>query len=563
MASQIALAVQNLPRNRRPRRVRPARFPRGIERQFVAANRDLVRAQFELVAQLLLPRLGELSRLAGVRQDEWRLDQSPWRFLLREILKDVRQRFEAAFGSAAETAEDAAREMSLFSRKEVGRQLRQVVGIDIFAESPELVDLLEQFVEENVARIRTTSAANFETIENIVSRGFRSGQRAGTVGDAITQALGVSESRAAFWARDQIGSLNGQLTRARQTAIGVDEYIWRTSRDERVRETHRRLEGTKHSWDDPPTVGQRQVHPGEDYNCRCLSGITVINGLPGLLKLDRRRHDGPGRVLTLASGVSLTVTPNHPILTRCGLQPAESLNVGDYVVAEVKQGGDVLEFDGKRYDVKIGELFAAFEKAGVARTVAAQPGSDFHGDATDQEIDLVSLDWKLMNEGQSAAVQKCREFGFADADQMAIVAFLRRTEPRDTWTGRGNMRRIELALALLRAHLSPFELFCLALGPRPNAGADEPETDAGPGRAEPLRDSILACARFVHGNNFINREIAAIRSGSPISSARIHAASTQVLRQDVRGDTYNPPDFNQGRAARYESTISRLLAGFT
>lgn len=289
MASQIQLIVQNLPKTRRLRRMRPARFPRAIERRFVAENRDLVRAQYDLVNELLLPRLGEIARLAGIREDAARLDQSPWRALLRQIMSDARQRYQAAFGPAAQNAEDIAREMSLFSRQEIARQMRQVVGVDIFSENAELVDLLEQFTEDNVSRITTTSAANFDQIERVVSQGFRSGQRASTVGDAIVGALGVAETRAAFWARDQIGTLNGQLAKQRQEALGLEEYIWRTSRDELVRKTHRQLEGTKQRWDSPPTVGAREVHPGEDYNCRCTPDPVI----PGVDNVETSPADVP------------------------------------------------------------------------------------------------------------------------------------------------------------------------------------------------------------------------------------------------------------------------------
>lgn len=270
MATPIELAVQSLP-NRRRRRVRPSRFPRGIEREYVRATRNIEIAKQNLVRDLLIERLPELARLAGLRADAERYDQSPWRALLDAIMRDITQRFGRAESFAREAAEVAARDVSLFGQKELARQLRSAIGIDIFAEAPDLLEALADFEAANVSHIVTTSPANFATIENVVAQGFRSGQRASTVADALLNVMSVQESRALFWARDQIGSLHGQLTRKRQKAIGIERYVWRTSRDEAVRESHRQLEGTIHSWDDPPTVGGRQVHPSEDYNCRCGS----------------------------------------------------------------------------------------------------------------------------------------------------------------------------------------------------------------------------------------------------------------------------------------------------
>ena len=62
-------------------------------------------------------------------------------------------------------------------------------------------------------------------------------------------------------------SLNGQLTKERQTDLGVEQYIWRTVGDERVREEHEILDGEVFSWDNPPEPGQ----PGDDYQCRCTA----------------------------------------------------------------------------------------------------------------------------------------------------------------------------------------------------------------------------------------------------------------------------------------------------
>ena len=74
-------------------------------------------------------------------------------------------------------------------------------------------------------------------------------------------------------ARDQTTKTIGQLTEARHRQIGIQEYIWRTSQDERVRPTHASLDGTPQRWDRPPAVG----HPGWDIQCRCVA-LPVIAG---------------------------------------------------------------------------------------------------------------------------------------------------------------------------------------------------------------------------------------------------------------------------------------------
>lgn len=102
-------------------------------------------------------------------------------------------------------------------------------------------------------------------IQAIVQEGFTAGLRHEEIADQIHARLGVIRSRANLIGRDQVNKLNGRLIRARFEAAGLMRYTWRTSRDERVRETHAALEGTEWSFQFPPTIG----NPGEEINCRC------------------------------------------------------------------------------------------------------------------------------------------------------------------------------------------------------------------------------------------------------------------------------------------------------
>ena len=291
MASQVAQIVDSLPasRKRRARKVRPAKFPLNIERQYVAEHKGLIQDLGAIIGELLLPRLEEIATLGGFRADASRFDQSLWRSVLQAIFGEMRSKWEFAAGQAERLAEDTANEISDFNRRQIGKQLRAAVGVDVFFQDTELQDTMEQFASDNVSRIVTYPATIFPKLERIVSNGYRAGLRANAIRDQIVNELGVEESRAAFWARDQIGSLNGQLTKQRQESIGIDEYIWRSSLDERVRATHRRLEGTKHRWDDPPQVGARLVHPGEDYNCRCTADPVI----PGIENIETSPSDVP------------------------------------------------------------------------------------------------------------------------------------------------------------------------------------------------------------------------------------------------------------------------------
>ena len=147
------------------------------------------------------------------------------------------------------------------------RQIKAAVGVDVFAAEPNLAPYIADFVAENVALIKSVPNKYLDEVEGVVTRGVRAGARAGEIAAELQDRFAVSESRAALIARDQIGKFYGELNEVRQQALGVERYIWRTVRDNRVREEHAERDGQVFSWDDPPEDG----HPGEPINCRCYA----------------------------------------------------------------------------------------------------------------------------------------------------------------------------------------------------------------------------------------------------------------------------------------------------
>ncbi len=127
---------------------------------------------------------------------------------------------------------------------------------------------------ENVALIKSIPDEYFDKIERLVFESVIQGRTSSrSMIDEIREIGGVTQARARFIARDQTAKLNAALNRERNQALGIVEYIWRTSKDERVRDSHRSKEGKRYRWDDPPAD---TGHPGEDYQCRCTA-VPVID----------------------------------------------------------------------------------------------------------------------------------------------------------------------------------------------------------------------------------------------------------------------------------------------
>lgn len=177
--------------------------------------------------------------------------------------------------------EQSAERTSNTNRGDVVRQIKQVVKIDVFVGDAGVTEHLDAFVTQNVQAVLGLTDGAQRRLHGIVLQGARQGLRYDTVAKLMRADLQVSERRAANLARDQLGSLNAELTELRQTGLGIKRYKWVTSRDERVRKSHRLLDNTIQEWGKPPIVnaatGERG-HPGQPKRCRCTP-IAVVEDL--------------------------------------------------------------------------------------------------------------------------------------------------------------------------------------------------------------------------------------------------------------------------------------------
>lgn len=159
-----------------------------------------------------------------------------------------------------------------FNMNEFRQSLKSTIGVDIYQSEPKLEELTELWVQENINLITSLENQYFDRLKNIISDAIQNGTLTTNVTKQIQELAGVSKRRAQLIATDQIGKLNGNLTQYRQTKAGIDEYIWRTAGDSRVRPAHSLRNGKRFKWSNPPPDG----HPGIAIRCRCVA-IPVID----------------------------------------------------------------------------------------------------------------------------------------------------------------------------------------------------------------------------------------------------------------------------------------------
>lgn len=206
---------------------------------------------------------------------------------VRQELMKVAQELEkklAAYG-LQDLVEKVSRLTKNTSLREWKRTVKETFGINLmddYYKGDFYERALRRWVEDNVVKIKSIPNDSLRSMRQIIMDGYTNGRTIRDISKDIQNEYNVSKHKAAMLARDQIATLNAQLTKLQQQDAGCNHYRWSTSGDSRVRDCHRALDGKTFSWDDPPEMWYvtqkagkvytgRRCHPGEDYCCRCVA----------------------------------------------------------------------------------------------------------------------------------------------------------------------------------------------------------------------------------------------------------------------------------------------------
>ena len=192
-----------------------------------------------------------------------------------DLLARLRRIAEAVVkrrGGFLDTAIQAcAANVSSVSKAQWSKQAKAAVGIDLSQVEPNLTPTLTAFRRANLDLITSMAADKVERVKAILDEAPNA--RVETIRDRILEEGNVTKRQAALIARDQVLSLNAQVTEKRHAAAGVEKYTWRTSGDGDVRPAHRALNGKVFRYDDPPVQNKKgeRANPGQFYQCRCTA----------------------------------------------------------------------------------------------------------------------------------------------------------------------------------------------------------------------------------------------------------------------------------------------------
>lgn len=135
-------------------------------------------------------------------------------------------------------------------------------------------------IRSNAQYITSVPGDIAERLTEKMSKGYEAGRRpSDLMKEVLAEWPQLTKSRAKLIARTEVSKASTELTHERCRSAGVKWYVWRNSEDERVRSSHRHINGAIIPWDDPPSPEELDprheqrpyghYHAGETFNCRC------------------------------------------------------------------------------------------------------------------------------------------------------------------------------------------------------------------------------------------------------------------------------------------------------
>jgi SPP1 gp7 family putative phage head morphogenesis protein len=140
--------------------------------------------------------------------------------------------------------------------------------------SPQATEALAADYNKNLKLyIQNFSQQSVKVLRETVEANAMEGYRFDKLTEEIRHRYGVTANKAKFLARQETGLFMAKYRKQRFEQAGVRKYKWSTAHDERVRDSHKHLDGRVFSYDQPPITDRAtgaKNNPGEDFNCRCL-----------------------------------------------------------------------------------------------------------------------------------------------------------------------------------------------------------------------------------------------------------------------------------------------------
>jgi len=144
---------------------------------------------------------------------------------------------------------------------------------------------VQQIIDNNATLIQTVPQNVAQEFSRMAGEAQFAGMRPDELLDEFKKrAPHLTDAQIRRIARTETGKAATALMEARSEDLGLSLYVWSSVKDERVRNSHRKMDGVICAWDDPPNpeqlAGEKRTygnyHPRCIFNCRC-DPLVVVN----------------------------------------------------------------------------------------------------------------------------------------------------------------------------------------------------------------------------------------------------------------------------------------------
>lgn len=398
----------------------------------------------------------------------------------------------------------------------VSEALRERIALRAEQLANGYVDYTKQIIEDTLAGSESLTANEIqERLEEVMPR---------------TRAELIARNETLYAIRS--GRLEQDEELAEKYGLHV-KLVWRTSGDDRVCPVCAAMEGQEvdlgKAFTNSVTTQDGEVVTWEhstwndggripDAHVNCVLGDTKIlaAGVKAATKMD---YSGDVVKLKTLGGKSLSVTPNHILLTNRGWVAAKNIKKGDQVIThsdrvKVAFGDDTVDGD---IPTIADEFMAISKTSGVTAVEMPVTTEDFKGDAlTDEKVQVILPNGLLRNVGDRALGEFKGELpfvggkiaqdalsGLGSIDQLLVGVLL---------TTNSVVGSSAQSLALLGSSSGHADVHSLTSATAYNTRINEALTDSSTANIEALSKSFLTDAGLIEFDDVVDVKIKSVHN---------------------------------------------------
>jgi SPP1 gp7 family putative phage head morphogenesis protein len=225
-----------------------------------------------LVSQMHRSLVYWLTAAYRANEPEMATDESP-AMAMRNAMRALTRRWTKEFAKLAQDwGPDFAKSAAGHTDRAFAAALKKAGFTVRFKLTPEINDIVQASIGENVSLIKSIAAQHLSEVEGIVMRSVQRGRDLGGLTEELEQRFQITRRRAAGIAADQNAKATAVITEARQAQLGIAEGIWMHSGGgKKPRPSHVAANGKRYQIGKGMWIDGEWIRPGEKIRCRCVS----------------------------------------------------------------------------------------------------------------------------------------------------------------------------------------------------------------------------------------------------------------------------------------------------